>query len=73
MEDLQRTINAQAGLISSQTEMLKEINKKMLENEQKVVDFLHAKGVVCNKRHPDDHLNDTTNPDEPSAKKFKLG
>ena len=43
---MQRTVNAQAALISSQTEMLKEINKKLLENEQKLADFLHAKGVA---------------------------
>ena len=47
IENLQRTVNAQAALISSQTEMLKEINKKLLENEQKLADFLHAKGVAA--------------------------
>lgn len=46
IENLQRTVNAQAALISSQTEMLKEINKKLLENEQKFADFLHAKGMA---------------------------
>ena len=46
IENLQRTVNAQAALISSQTEMLKEINKKLLENEQKFADFLHTKGMA---------------------------
>ena len=40
---MERTVSAQAALISSQTEMLKEINKKLLESEQKMADYLHAK------------------------------
>ena len=73
IENLQRTVNAQAALISSQTEMLKEINKKLLENEQKLADFLHTKGVVCGKRHAivendaNVELEDST-----SAKKMKM-
>ncbi len=33
--------------------MLKEINKKILENEQKLADFVHARNstTICNKRH----------------------
>ena len=76
IENLQRTVNAQAALISSQTEMLKEINKKLLENEQKLADFLHAKGVAASKRPLP--LPVMTSPNlqdedggEPSTKKLK--
>ena len=43
IENLERTLSAQASLISSQTEMLKEMNKKLLESEQKMADYIHAK------------------------------
>ena len=77
IENLQRTVSAQAALISSQTEMLKEINKKLLENEQKLADFLHAKGVVCGKRLAPNVVTDEDNEDDlednrrPPTKKFK--
>ena len=35
IESLERTVAAQATLISSQAEMLKEMNKKLLDSEQK--------------------------------------
>lgn len=72
IENLQRTVNAQAALISSQTEMLKEINKKLLENEQKLADFLHAKGVTCPKRHlPEDNLDKNDDEDQTQAPPLK--
>ena len=43
IDALERTMNAQASLISSQAEMLKEMNRKLLETEQKMADFIHAK------------------------------
>lgn len=43
IENLERSLSAQASLISSQTEMLKEMNKKLLESEQKMADYIHAK------------------------------
>ena len=43
IDTLERTVNAQASLISSQAEMLKEMNRKLLETEQKMADFIHAK------------------------------
>eukprot|EP00093_Oithona_nana_P005816 05816.XXX_61696_62735_1 [CDS] Oithona nana genome sequencing. len=43
IENLERSLSAQALLISSQTEMLKEMNKKLLESEQKMADYIHAK------------------------------
>ena len=84
---MQRTVNAQAALISSQTEMLKEINKKLLENEQKFADFLHAKGMASSptKRplppvmsSPTSKENDAVeqienaSSSEPPAKKFRV-
>jgi hypothetical protein len=78
IENLQRTVNAQAALISSQTEMLKEINKKLLENEQKLADFLHAKGVAASASKRPLPLPVMTSPNlqdedggEPSTKKLK--
>ena len=64
IEALQHTVNAQAALISSQTEMMKEINKKLLENEQKLADLQHAKGF-----NPKRHLEEEENP--PAVKKMK--
>ena len=84
---MQRTVNAQAALISSQTEMLKEINKKLLENEQKFADFLHAKGMASSptKRPLPPVMSSPTSKDvnaveqienasssEPPAKKFRV-
>ena len=77
IENLQRTVNAQAALISSQTEMLKEINKKLLENEQKLADFLHAKGVASKRALPPSVMTSTSQEVEqevasaPPTKKFK--
>ena len=59
--------------------MLKEINKKLLENEQKLADFLHAKGVAASasKRPLTPHvmtspiLKEEQDGVEPSTKKFK--
>ena len=71
---MQRTVNAQAALISSQTEMLKEINKKLLENEQKLADFLHAKGVASKRALPPSVMTSTSQEveqEEVPAKKFK--
>ena len=34
--------------------MMKELNKKLLENEQKLSEFFTAKEVVGQKRHTDD-------------------
>jgi len=74
IENLQRTVNAQAALISSQTEMLKEINKKLLENEQKLADFLHAKGAASKRALPPSVMTSTSQEveqEEVPAKKFK--
>ena len=60
---MERTINAQASLISSQAEMLKEMNKKLLETEQKMADFIHAKV----RKRPASEDNDY----EESSKKLK--
>ena len=74
IEKLEETINAQASLIESQNEMMKELNKKLLENEQKLSDFFTAKEVVGRKRHADEDLNEAheekTN-GEIAAKKMK--
>jgi len=74
IEKLEETINAQASLIESQNEMMKELNKKLLENEQKLSDFFTAKEVVGRKRHADEDLNeahDEKSNGEPAAKKMK--
>ena len=74
IERLEETINAQASLIESQNEMMKELNKKLLENEQKLSDFFTAKEVVGRKRHADEDLNEAHEEKasgEPAAKKMK--
>ena len=43
---------------------MKEINKKLLENEQKLADLQHAKGF-----NPKRHLEEEENP--PAVKKMK--
>ena len=53
---------------------MKELNKKLLENEQKLSDFFTAKEVVGRKRHADEDLNeahDEKSNGEPAAKKMK--
>ena len=53
---------------------MKELNKKLLENEQKLSDFFTAKEVVGRKRHADEDLNEAHEEKangEPAAKKMK--
>ena len=79
IDKLEQLINNQASLIESQDEMLKDMNKKILENEQKLADFVTAKDVVGRKRPADDNLTDdhnaenssSSNNDKPAAKKIK--
>lgn len=85
IDKLEQLINNQASLIESQDEMLKDMNKKILENEQKLADFVTAKDVVGRKRPASDNENNLTenndhknaenpsssNNDKPAAKKIK--
>jgi len=68
IDKLEQLINNQASLIESQDEMLKDMNKKILENEQKLADFVTAKDVVGRKRPADnDNLTDDHNAENSSS------
>ena len=67
IDALEKELASQASLISAQSEMLKEMNKKLLENEQKLADFVQAKeALVCSglKRQiedGDDEIEESSN------------
>ena len=73
IDKLEQLINNQANLIESQDEMLKDMNKKILENEQKLADFVTAKDVVGRKRPASDNDNNLTESDDHNAENPSSG
>jgi hypothetical protein len=73
VDGLEKVVSAQSSLISSQAEMLKEMNKKLLENEQKLDDFFKAKNCLKRQSSPSnsDLPKDKDEPGPAVAKRMK--